>query len=68
MAVLKWKKLGKIFDATHAALSEPHVKEAFSREGTETAPSKSPEDFAAFLAEDAKLMVRLVKESGAKID
>ena len=58
----------KIFDATHAALREPHVKEAFAREGTETAPSKSPEEFAAFLAEDAKLMVRLVKESGAKID
>ena len=58
----------KIFDATHAALRETAVRDAFAREGTETAASKSPEDFAAFLAEDARLMVRLVKESGAKID
>jgi hypothetical protein len=30
--------------------------------------SRSPEDFAAFLAEDAKLWTRLAKESGATID
>jgi hypothetical protein len=44
------------------------VIQAFAREGTETAASRSPADFAAFLAEDDKLMVRLVRESGAKID
>ena len=58
----------KIFDATTAALREPQVVQAFAREGTETAASRSPADFAAFLVEDEKLMVRLVKESGAKID
>lgn len=58
----------KIFDATTAALREPQVAQAFAREGTETAASRSPADFAAFLLEDDKLMVRLVKESGAKID
>ncbi|MEO8133010.1 MAG: tripartite tricarboxylate transporter substrate binding protein [Betaproteobacteria bacterium] len=58
----------KIFDATIAVLREPAVVQAFGREGTETAASRSPEDFAAFLAEDAKVMVQLVKESGAKID
>jgi tripartite-type tricarboxylate transporter receptor subunit TctC len=58
----------KIFDATTVALKEPAVAQAFAREGTETAASRSPADFAAFLAEDDKLMVRLVKESGAKID
>ncbi len=30
--------------------------------------SHSPEEFAAFLDEDAKFWVRLVKESGAKLD
>jgi hypothetical protein len=30
--------------------------------------SRSPEDFAAFLNEDAKFWVRLVKESGAMVD
>ncbi len=58
----------RIFDATTAALREPAVAQAFAREGTETAASRSPSDFAAFLAEDDKLMVRLVRESGAKID
>ena len=58
----------KIFDATLVALREPGVIQAFAREGTETAASRSPADFATFLAEDDKLMVRLVRESGAKID
>jgi tripartite-type tricarboxylate transporter receptor subunit TctC len=58
----------KIFDATIAALSEPSVIQAFAREGTETAGSRSPADFAAFLADDTKTMVQLVKESGAKAD
>ena len=44
------------------------VKQAFAREGTEVASSSSPADFAAFLAENNKLWVNLVKESGAKID
>ena len=39
-----------------------------AREGTETAGSTSPEEFADFLTEDAKLWARLVKESGAKAD
>jgi tripartite-type tricarboxylate transporter receptor subunit TctC len=58
----------KLFDATISALQQPEVKQALAREGTETAASRSPEEFAAFLAEDAKFWVRLVKESGAKLD
>lgn len=58
----------KLFDATISALQQPEVKQAFAREATETAASRSPEEFAAFLAENAKFWVRLVKESGAKLD
>jgi tripartite-type tricarboxylate transporter receptor subunit TctC len=58
----------KLFEATTSALQQPEVKQAFAREGTETAASRSPGEFAAFLAEDAKFWVRLVKESGAKLD
>ncbi|HEY5292300.1 MAG TPA: tripartite tricarboxylate transporter substrate binding protein [Burkholderiales bacterium] len=58
----------KLFDATISALQQPGVKQAFASVGTETATSRSPEEFAAFLAEDAKFWVRLVKESGAKLD
>ena len=53
----------RLFDATAAALRQPEVRQAFAREGTEVSASKSPEDFAAFLAEDAKFWVRLVKEA-----
>ncbi len=58
----------KLFDASVSALQQPEVKRAFAREGTETSASRSPEEFAAFLAEDAKFWVRLVKESCAKLD
>lgn len=58
----------KLFDATIATLQQPEVKQALAREGTETVSSRSPADFAAFLAEDGKFWVRLVKESGAKTD
>ena len=58
----------KLFDATLSALKQPEVKQAFAREATETAASRSPEEFSAFLAEDAKFWTRLVKESGATLD
>ncbi len=67
-AATKPEIIKKLFDATVSALQQPEVKQAFAREATETAASRSPEDFAAFLAEDAKFWVRLVKESGAKLD
>ncbi len=58
----------KLFDATVAAARRPEFKEALAREGTEVSISRSPEDFAAFLAEDAKFWVKLAKESGAKAE
>ncbi len=58
----------RLFDATAIGLRQPEVGQMFAREGTETAASRSSEEFAAFLAEDAKLWARLVKDSGAKID
>ncbi len=58
----------RLYDAATAAVQLPDVVKAFAREGTETAMSKSPEEFAAFLAEDAKLWQRLVKESKLTAD
>jgi len=58
----------KLFDATTIAAQKPEVKAALAREGTEVVLSKSPEDFAAFLREDAKFWVKLVKDSGATAD
>jgi tripartite-type tricarboxylate transporter receptor subunit TctC len=58
----------KLFDATIAAAKEPAVKAALAREGTEVELSRSPQEFAAFLAEDSKFWIKLAKESGATAD
>jgi len=58
----------KLFAATEQALKQPEMAKTLAREGTETSGSSAPEDFARFLAQDAKLWERLVKESGAKAD
>ena len=58
----------KLFDATSQVVKAPETARILAREGTETAGSSSPEEFASFLAEDAKLWARLVKESDAKAE
>src|SRR5687767_5391246 len=58
----------RLFEVTEKVLKLPEISQVLAREGTETSGSKSPEDFGAFIAEDAKLWARLVKESGAKAD
>ena len=58
----------RLYDAVIAAAQRPEVKATLAREGTEVELSKSPEEFAAFLAEDAKFWVKLAKDSGARAD
>ena len=58
----------KIFEATATALQQPAVKAALAREGTDVTLSSSPEQFAAFLSEDAKFWVKLVKDAGVKLE
>jgi len=58
----------KLYDASIQAGQRPEVKSTLAREGTEVALSKSPEEFAAFLANDAKFWIKLAKESGATAD
>ena len=58
----------KLFEATIAAAQRPEVKATLAREGTEVALSRSPEEFAAFLAADAKFWIQLAKQSGATAD
>jgi tripartite-type tricarboxylate transporter receptor subunit TctC len=58
----------KLFDALTVAAQRPEVKATLAREGTEVALSASPEAFAAFLADDSKLWVKLAKDSGATAD
>jgi tripartite-type tricarboxylate transporter receptor subunit TctC len=58
----------KLFEATSQVVKAPETARILAREGTETAGSASPADFASFIGEDAKLWARLVKESGAKAE
>jgi tripartite-type tricarboxylate transporter receptor subunit TctC len=58
----------KIFEASATAMQQPNVKAALAREGTDVTLSASPEQFAAFLSEDAKFWVKLVKEAGVKLE
>jgi tripartite-type tricarboxylate transporter receptor subunit TctC len=58
----------KLYEATATAAQDPRVKTILAREGTEVSISKSPHDFAEFLAQDEKFWVKLVKDSGATAD
>ena len=58
----------RMYDATAAAGAQPAVAQVLAHGGTETSVSKSPEDFAAFVAEDAKLWTRVVKDANVKAD
>jgi tripartite-type tricarboxylate transporter receptor subunit TctC len=58
----------KLYDAANQAIKAPETAKALAPHGTEAAGSASPQEFASFLAQDAKLWSRLVKESGAKLD
>lgn len=51
-----------------SALTEPCDKAALGRDGTDVCLPTSSEQFGAFLTEDAKFWVNLVKSAGVKID
>ncbi|MBL8377080.1 MAG: tripartite tricarboxylate transporter substrate binding protein [Burkholderiales bacterium] len=53
----------RLHEATARVLESAELRQALAREGTETVGSRSPEDFAAFIAEDAKFWVRLVRDA-----
>ncbi len=58
----------RLYTATAQVLQRADVKTILAREGTDLDGSASPEAFAAFLREDAKLWQQLVKDTGAKVD
>jgi len=58
----------RMFDATTAATGNAAVAKALENGGTEVAASKSPEEFAAFIAAEAAKWSRAVKSSGARVD
>jgi len=57
-----------VFDAATKAVQQPDVKAVLQKEGTEVLLSKSPQDFAEYLARDSKFWVQLVKQSGITVN
>jgi tripartite-type tricarboxylate transporter receptor subunit TctC len=53
-----------VFDAATNGVQRPEVKAVLQKEGTEVLLSKSPQDFADYLARDSSFWVQLVKQSG----
>lgn len=60
--------VNKLYAAAQRALEAPETGRTLAVQGTETSGSASPEDFGSFLAQDAKLWARLVKDAGVKPD
>jgi tripartite-type tricarboxylate transporter receptor subunit TctC len=58
----------RLFEATLVALQNPRLKEALARDGTDTSPSRSPAEFAAFLGREGKAMAGVIRQSGIKIE
>jgi len=58
----------KIYDATITAMQLPSVKAALAREGTDVSLSGAPDHFKAFLVEDGKFWVNLVKNANVKVE
>ena len=57
-----------VFDAATKGVQRPDVKAVLQKEGTEVLLSKSPQDFADYLARDSSFWVQLVKRSGITVN
>jgi tripartite-type tricarboxylate transporter receptor subunit TctC len=58
----------KLHAATNQVLQRPELRQLLAHEGTDAEGSKSPEEFAAFVRENAKLWQQLARDTGAKVD
>jgi tripartite-type tricarboxylate transporter receptor subunit TctC len=60
--------LRKLFDSTNQVLAKPEVRQRLADGGAEVVTSKSPEEFASFIAAETKRWAEVVKSSGAQAD
>lgn len=58
----------KLHTATNQVLQRSELKQMLAKEGTDAEGSKSPEEFAAFVRENAKVWQQLARDTGAKVD
>jgi len=59
--------VAKLFDAFRGALNNPETAARIEGQGLLPDPSASPETFARFMREDAKVWVEMVRLSGASV-
>ena len=60
--------VAKLHEALVRVLAMPEVKERFANGGVTAASSRSPEDFAAYVAAESERWGKVARESGATID
>jgi tripartite-type tricarboxylate transporter receptor subunit TctC len=58
----------RLHEAAAKGLARPEVREKIANQGMDSAPSKSPEDFAAELRAEAPMWERVVRDSGARVE
>lgn len=58
----------KVYEAAITAMRQPQVTATLARDGTEVSLSESPAAFRAFLADDGKFWVDLVKNASVKVE
>jgi tripartite-type tricarboxylate transporter receptor subunit TctC len=58
----------RLFDATASVLAKDEVRERLANGGAAVVVSKSPEEFASFIAAETKRWAEVVKASGAQAD
>jgi tripartite-type tricarboxylate transporter receptor subunit TctC len=60
--------INKLYDATVAAINKPGMAQRYQNAGTEAVVSKSPAEFAAFVASEHERWAKIVKDSGLTVD
>jgi tripartite-type tricarboxylate transporter receptor subunit TctC len=58
----------RLHEALVKVLALPEVKERFATSGVTATASKTPEEFAAYVAAESERWGRVARESGATID
>ena len=60
--------VNRVFTAAQQTIGDARFKDIMAKDGTELPGSKSPEEFANLIREEARVTAKAIKESGVKFD